>query len=652
MAQGSQRSSVDEVRGAFEQAYRNGPQPRIEDYLKQVPESSRPVLFKQLLAIELDAGADSFTPLNRDTYDRRFPEQKDAISELFAQRARLSDTGDSFDPIGATQETPDDGASAPQPEPLPERFGNFRVTERLGQGFFGVVYKGHHDVLDKDVAIKVPHQHRIRSAEDVAAYKAEAQKLAGLNHSGIVTVTDYGATEDGRCYVVSEFVSGGTLRDRLREGPLPREEAVEIVATAAEALHYAHAKGLVHRDIKPENMLLDAAGRPVIADFGLAVDEEEQRDLAGQFAGTRSYMAPEQVRGQVHHLDGRTDIWALGVVLYELLTDRRPFGGRSAEELSQEILERPPKPPRMLDASIPQPLEKVCLKALSKNVTDRYSSAIDFANDLRRAANASEPRTHNSWLVAGGSLAALIIAAAAWAWNVNRGGDVEPAPSDGSLPAVASAKTVNDEPPASVADSDASLVPLSAELNLRIHSPQDPTRQGLLLTDPRALPLRPGDGVRVEAHLNRPSYLYVAWIGVEGELSPVYPWLPGDWEAERDSEAPIRSLVLPEPTDKDAYWPLDAAAGMETVLLLARDEPLSADFDLKSLLGEFPPQPLEAGGRRLLWLHEPASQTRLPDFSARIEVENPALQRLRTIESNLSAEFQLIEAVSFAKTAD
>ncbi len=155
------------------------------------------------------------------------------------------------------------------------------------------------------------------------------------------------------------------------------------MAQAAEALSYAHEQGLVHRDLKPANILMDRQGRPHIADFGLAVHEDDRWPNRWEVAGTPPYMAPEQVRGESHRLDGRTDLWGLGVILYQMLTGVRPFEGGSNERIYDEILYREPVPPRQRDRTIPRELEWICLKCLSKLMTDRYTTASDLADDLR-----------------------------------------------------------------------------------------------------------------------------------------------------------------------------------------------------------------------------------------------------------------------------
>ena len=208
----------------------------------------------------------------------------------------------------------------------------------------------------------------------------EARLVARLDHPGIVPVYDVGRTDDGLCYVVSKYVEGGSLSTMLQKSRPSFAEAAQLVAAAAEALHYAHLHGVIHRDIKPANILLDAAGRPYVVDFGLALrdDDPEKRT---SYSGTPAYMSPEQARGEGHRVDGRADVYALGAVLCELLTGRRPPSGRAWTELFDPFVRR--EPPQQ-DDSVPKELERICFKALSDRVSDRYLTAKDMANELRQ----------------------------------------------------------------------------------------------------------------------------------------------------------------------------------------------------------------------------------------------------------------------------
>jgi eukaryotic-like serine/threonine-protein kinase len=261
----------------------------------------------------------------------------------------------------------------------PGKIGRYRVLRILGDGGFGRVFLAYDDTLLRQVAIKVPHPHRILGPEDVENYLNEARIVAKLDarEVAIVPVYDCGQTDDGLCFVVSQYIEGSDLATKTRRTPLTFSASAELVSKVAKALHAAHLQGVVHRDVKPANILIDVNDRPFLTDFGIALKEEDY-GTGDRILGTIPYMSPEQLRGEGHLVDGRSDIFSLGIVLYELICGRRPF---SSNRIGQPAWVEP-RPPRQINDAIPKELERICLKALSYRVSERYNTALDLAADL------------------------------------------------------------------------------------------------------------------------------------------------------------------------------------------------------------------------------------------------------------------------------
>ncbi len=268
-------------------------------------------------------------------------------------------------------------------EPGPRTFDRFELHYALGTGAFGTVWKARDRKLDRMIALKIPRTGSLGTAAERDRFVREARAAAQLRHESIVAVHEVGEHE-GQSFIVSEFVDGVSLAEWLTAKAPTFREAAAWVAEVADALQYAHDHGVIHRDVKPSNLILDRNGRLHVMDFGLAKRDagEVTMTLDGQVLGTPAYMAPEQIE-KAHQVDGRADVYALGVVLYRLLTGELPFRGTTRMLLEQVRLDEP-RPPRKLNDRIPRDLETVCLKAMAKEPGRRYPTARELSEDLRR----------------------------------------------------------------------------------------------------------------------------------------------------------------------------------------------------------------------------------------------------------------------------
>jgi len=276
--------------------------------------------------------------------------------------------------------------------PIPKQLGRYQIEAYLGAGGFGMVYRARDEQLDRPVAIKVPHLHRVRLESERQLFLSEARTLAKLDHPGVVPVYDYGVLEDDRCFVVSKLIEGRNLSQVIMTDRPPVELSVSLLISVAETLDYVHTHKLIHRDIKPSNLLVDHAHRIYVADFGLALRETEaSAQVTG--AGTLHYMSPEQAGGEGHRIDCRTDLFSLGGVMYELLTGSRPFPGVTAEETVEKLRHEDPVPLTTHNSGLPAELNRICLKLLSKRASDRYQTGQELADDLKYFQSQGEARS-------------------------------------------------------------------------------------------------------------------------------------------------------------------------------------------------------------------------------------------------------------------
>ena len=325
-----------------------------------------------------------------DAAARAHPELASELRKLWATAQMADELGREDPPPreadpGSTFAAP--GAGAPRStssRPALPEFDDYEILAELGRGGMGVVYKARQRSLERPVALKLMIQGDFASESDRARFRGEAEAAAKLDHPRIAPVYEVG-TCDGLPYFTMRFVEGQTLAQRLANGPLRAREAAEILAPVADAIHYAHERGVLHRDLKPSNILLDGSGTPQVADFGLAKRLEGGRTItrSGDILGSPSYMPPEQAAGSRGRLGPHSDVYSLGAVLYHMLTGRPPFQAASPVDTLLGVLEQDPLPPRLLNPRVDRDLELIALKCLQKPPELRYASAAALAADLR-----------------------------------------------------------------------------------------------------------------------------------------------------------------------------------------------------------------------------------------------------------------------------
>ena len=384
--------TIDRICDAFETQWISGGRPAIEDHLCGVDDAARPALLRELILIDSHYRRQEGERPDADLYAQRFPEV--AVDWLAAVLRRTE-----LIPFASAAQN--DGMNSVQQENgvvnsvvrknngmnsvLQRNFGDYELLEEVARGGMGVVYKARQVSLNRIVAVKMILSGLQASPADVERFHAEAEAAANLDHPGIVPIFEVGECQ-GQHWFSMGYVEGRSLADRLAEGPLPPRQAAQLLHDVCEAVEYAHQHRVIHRDLKPANILLDHEGRPRITDFGLAkcLSDDAGRTTTGQMLGTPSYIPPEQAAGKLALIGPAADIYALGAVLYALLTGRPPFHAASSVDTLRQVIDNEPLPPRALAPGTPRDLETIALKCLQKAIAQRYPAVRDLADDLQR----------------------------------------------------------------------------------------------------------------------------------------------------------------------------------------------------------------------------------------------------------------------------
>jgi hypothetical protein len=484
---------------------------------------------------------------------------------------------------------------------LGSTFGGYRLVAELGRGGMGCVFRATEIRLQRDVALKVIQPNIATRPDSLKRFLREAVALAAVRSDHVVEIYQVGEV-NGMLFVAMPLLEGETLAARLqRDRLLPATEVLRVGREIAEGLVAVHARGLIHRDIKPANVWLEAPNRRVkLLDFGLVRDERQEERLTGEIAllGTPPYMSPEQVDSE--DLDARSDLFSLGSVLYECATGQRAFPGSTLTAILNAVGKAQPPAARSVNPAVPAGLSDLIALLLKKDREQRPPSAQDLVERIRQLERGDTlpplpkpgPGLSRPWWIGLAALVGVALLGALCALLYHRGTGNTGDRSGGTGP---TRITETKATPTAVAA-------LGARLDLRIWKKDDKTK-GLTLGDKGALPLAPGDWMRVEARSNHPAYFYLVYLDADGRASPMSPWRGNDWN-HRPPEQLLEKVNLPEDPEKDAGPLENGASGIEAVLLLARAEPLSdAEVNrLRQLLDKAPEQGKFDPLRGAVWL--------------------------------------------------
>jgi WD40 repeat protein/tRNA A-37 threonylcarbamoyl transferase component Bud32 len=378
---------IDETCNRYEAAWRSGSPPRVEDFLAGWEGTERQALLRELVPLDADYCRARGLDCSPEDYLQRFADLDPTWLVQAVTGGKDTPLAQPPASVSSAQAAtvPDGPAEAAPAGTCPRRFGDYELLEEIARGGMGVVYKARQKSLNRVVALKMILAGQLASPAEVQRFRTEAENAAGLDHPHIVPIHEVGC-HNGQHFYTMKLIEGTDLGRQVAHFAADPKSAAQLLATVAQAVHHAHQRGILHRDLKPTNILLDAAGRPHVADFGLAkrLGGDGGQSQSGAIVGTPRYMAPEQAAGHSRGLTTAVDTYALGAILHECLTGRPPFHAATPLETLAQVLHDEPVPPRQLNPAVPRDLETICLKCLAKQPARRYASALAVAEDLER----------------------------------------------------------------------------------------------------------------------------------------------------------------------------------------------------------------------------------------------------------------------------
>lgn len=520
-------------------------------------------------------------------------------------------------------------ARLPQPAdygPLPRLLGKYELQERIGIGGIGVVYKAKDTEIRRNVAIKLMRPDAAGQLKGHARFLTDARIQAACEDENVVPIYDSGEV-DGTLFIVMPLLKGETLAERLKREPRPPTLVTLAVGRkAALGLTAVHRIGIIHRDVKPSNLWLEGkVGGP-----GEVPQTVRLFDLG--LAYTLGYASPQQCENL--EVDARSDLFSLGVVLYQMVAGYQPFQGSDPLAIISQVRELDPPPPRKVNPAVPGRLSDLIMRLLEKNPDDRPASAAEVERELARIQGWLRWRM---WIVVATAVAAAVVALVG-------GSQLFTAPTDRSdgIPPL--------QGPAPAVPGSLQPVNHTGSVDLLVFREQNGLPVAVSLSDPQAMPLRPGDHVKLTAEVHPAAYLYLFWIDEKGNTVPMYPWTPFQW-GKRSEKGPDEKIEVKDPRGNWIKIGGDTA-GMETILMLARSTPLeTADDQVKAWFDGLHPLAFP-GEKARIWFENfdllRNDLLRAPEFGDKIGQSGP-LGMQDTLRRRIGANSAFSRAVSFAR---